>query len=228
MIHRFSQKSELLQPLLAVIPPLLPVILSFTTCLITKAILLAVRLRLVPSGAGDFTSGVIPHDGELDIGHAASSAGHASLYDVPQDNGDASGVATSGLGALTAGEIPAEASVAGSDDSDGEDYAWIDQWMEDGGDAAGFWAAPSEAGPLTGGILGAPIGAEALSAGVLPADGVVAVGVAIAADEPASMSDLAQTNAAEGDTEGEELAAVGGTSSFAESMNLGMWSLSYD
>jgi hypothetical protein len=79
------------------------------------------------SGAGDFTSGVIPHDGELDIGHAASSDGHASLYDVPQDNGDASGVATSGLGALTAGEIPAEASVAGSDDSDGEEYAWIDQ-----------------------------------------------------------------------------------------------------
>jgi hypothetical protein len=47
MIHRFPQRYELLQPILAVITPLLPVILSFTTCLITKAILLAVRLRLV-------------------------------------------------------------------------------------------------------------------------------------------------------------------------------------
>jgi hypothetical protein len=89
--------------------------------------------------------------------------------------------------------------------------------MEDGGDAAGFWAAP-----------GAPMGAVALSAGKIGADGVVAVGDAIAADEPASMSDLAQTNAAESDTEGEDLAAVGGTSSFAESMNSGMWWLSYD
>jgi hypothetical protein len=31
--------------------------------------------------------------------------------------------------------------VAGIVDVDGEDFAWVDQWMEDGGDAAGFWAA---------------------------------------------------------------------------------------
>jgi hypothetical protein len=42
------------------------------------------------------------------------------------------------------------------------------------------------------------------------------------------MSDLAQTDATEVDMEGENLAAVGGSSSFAESMNLGMWSLSYE
>jgi hypothetical protein len=67
--------------------------------------------------------------------------------------------------------------------------------MKDGGDAARFWAASGEAGPLTGGIWGAPMGAEALSAGEIGADGVVAVGDAIAADEPASMSDHAQTGA---------------------------------
>jgi hypothetical protein len=85
--------------------------------------------------------------------------------------------------------------VAGIVDVDGEDFAWVDQWIEDGGDAARFWAAPGEAGPLIGGIWGTPIGGETLSAGETLADGVVAVGEAIAADEPASMSHLAQTNA---------------------------------
>jgi hypothetical protein len=106
--------------------------------------------------------------------------------------------------------------VAGIDDFDGDDFAWVDQWIADGGDAAGFWVAPGEAGPLTGGIWGTPIG------------GVVAVGEAIAADEPASLSDQAQTDAGELDREGDALAAVGGVSSFAESMRVGMWSLSYD
>jgi hypothetical protein len=125
---------------------------------------------------------------------------------------------------LTTCDLPGDGSV----EFDGQDFAWIDQWMEDGGDASGCFAAPGEAGPLTGGIWSAPIGAEALGAGEIPADGVVAVADAIAADEPASMSDLAQTDATEVDMEGENLAAVGGSSSFAESMNLGMWSLSYD
>jgi hypothetical protein len=107
--------------------------------------------------------------------------------------------------------------VAGIVDVDGDDFAWVDQWIEDGGDAAGFWAAPGEAGPLTGGIWGTPIGDETL------ADGVVAVGEAVAADEPTSMSDLAQTDATDVDMEGENLAAVGGSSSFADSINLGMW-----
>jgi hypothetical protein len=105
---------------------------------------------------------------------------------------------------------------AGIVDFDGDDLAWVDQWIADGGDAAGFWAAPGEAGPLTGGIWGTPIG------------GVDAVGEAIAADEPASLSDQAQTDAGESDEEGDALAAVGGASSFEESMNMGMWSLSYD
>jgi hypothetical protein len=100
--------------------------------------------------------------------------------------------------------------------------------MEDGGDAAGFWAAPGEAGPLTGGIWGAPMGAEALSASEIGADGVVAVGDTIAADEPASLSDHTQTDAGESDTEGQDWAAVGGVSSFAQSMDVGMWSLSYE
>jgi hypothetical protein len=107
--------------------------------------------------------------------------------------------------------------VAGIVDVDGDDFAWVDQWIDDGGDAAGFWAAPGEARPLTGGIWGTPIGGETL------ADGVVAVGEAVAADEPTSMSDLAQTDATDVDMEGENLAAVGGSSSFAESINLGMW-----
>jgi hypothetical protein len=106
--------------------------------------------------------------------------------------------------------------VAGIVDFDDDDFAWVDQWIEDGGDAAGFWAAPGEAGPLTGGIWGTPIG------------GVDAVGEAIAADEPASLSDQAQTDAGESEREGVALAAVGGVSSFAESMREGMWSLSYD
>jgi hypothetical protein len=105
---------------------------------------------------------------------------------------------------------------AGIVDFDGDDLAWVDQWIADGGDAAGFWAAPGEAGPLTGGIWGTPIG------------GVDAVGEAIAADEPASLSDQAQTDAGELDREGDALAAVGGVSSFAESLREGMWSLSYD
>jgi hypothetical protein len=125
---------------------------------------------------------------------------------------------------LTTCDLPADGSV----EFDGQDFAWIDQWMGDGGDAAGFWAAPGEAGPLTGGIWGAPIGGETHSADESLADGVVAVGEAIAADQPASLSDHAHTNVAEGDTEGEDLAAVGGTSRFAESMNLGKWWLSYD
>jgi hypothetical protein len=112
--------------------------------------------------------------------------------------------------------------VAGIVELDGDDFAWVDQWIEDGGDAAGFWAAPGEAGPLTGGIWGTPIGGEIL------ADGVVAVGEAIAADEPTSLSDHAHTDASESDREGDALAAVGGVSSFAESMRVGMWSLSYD
>jgi hypothetical protein len=75
-------------------------------------------------------------------------------------------------------------------------------------DAAEVWAAPGEAGPLTGGIWSAPIGAEALGAGEISADGVVAVADAIAADEPASMSDLTQTDAAEVVTDDQDWAAV--------------------
>jgi hypothetical protein len=81
------------------------------------------------------------------------------------------------------GGVPTATSSTGRDDDggvdgivdvDGDDFAWVDQWIEDGGDAAGFWAAPGEAGPLTGGIWGTPIGGETL------ADGVVAVGEAVA------------------------------------------------
>jgi hypothetical protein len=115
-----------------------------------------------------------------------------------------------------AGALTPTNDVAGIDDFDGDDFAWVDQWIADGGDAAGFWAAPGEAGPLTGGIWGTPIG------------GVDAVGEAIAADEPASLSEQAQADAGELDGEGDALAAVGGVSSFAESMRMGMWSLSYD
>jgi hypothetical protein len=52
------------------------------------------------------------------------------------------------------------------------------------------------------------MGAEALGAGEIPADGVVAVADAIAADEPASMSDLTQTDAAEVVTDDQDWAAV--------------------
>jgi hypothetical protein len=156
----------------------------------------------------------------------ATSSGDAALNVLPhgEDDSAGTGAAANGLGALTTSELTADGSV----EFDGQDFAWIHQWMEDGSDAAGFWAAPGEAGPLTGGIWGTPIGGETLSAGETLADGVVAVGEAIAADQPASMSDLAQTDATEVDMEGENLAAVGGSSSFAESMNLGKWSLSYD
>jgi hypothetical protein len=118
--------------------------------------------------------------------------------------------------------------VAGIVDFDGDDLSWVDQWVADGGDAAGFWAPPGEAGPLTGGIWGAPMGAEALTAGEMYPDGVVAVGEAIYADEPASISDFAQNDAAEVDTEGDAQAAVNWAFSFEESMALGMWSLSSD
>jgi hypothetical protein len=90
------------------------------------------------------------------------------------------------------------------------DLSWVDQWVADGGDAAGFWVAPGEAGPLTGGIWGTPTG------------GVDAVGEAIPADEPASVPADAQTDAREGDS------LAGGVGSFEESMRAGMWSLSYE
>jgi hypothetical protein len=138
--------------------------------------------------------------------HTATFSGDAALHDLPHGEGDSAGTeaTASGLGAWATGELPADGSV----DFDGEDFSWIDQWMEDGGDAAGIWAAPGEAGPLTGGIWSAPIGAEALGAGEITADGVVAVADAIAADEPASMSDLTQTDAAEVVTDDQDWAAV--------------------
>jgi hypothetical protein len=67
---------------------------------------------------------------------------------------------------------------------------------------------PGEAGPLTDGIWGTPIGGETLSAGESLADGVVAVGEAIAADEPTSMFDRTQTDAAEVVTDNKNWAAV--------------------
>jgi hypothetical protein len=106
-----------------------------------------------------------------------SAGGHASLYDVRQDDENASAVAAGGW---TAGELPAEGGVDGSDDFNADDYAWVDKWIEDGGDAAGFWTAPGEAGPLTGGIWSTPIGAGAPSADEVPADGEVATGDGIA------------------------------------------------
>jgi hypothetical protein len=51
---------------------------------------------------------------------------------------------------------------------------------------------------------------------------VVAIGDAIAADEPASMSELAQTKAAAFDTEGEDLAALGGSCRACGPQNPGM------
>jgi hypothetical protein len=136
----------------------------------------------------------------------ATSTGDAALHDLPHGEGDSAstGATASGLGALTTGELPGDGSVY----FDCEDFSWIDHWMEDGSDAAEFWAAPGEAGPLTGGVWSAPIGAEALGAGEIPADGVVAVADAIAADEPASMGDPTQTDAAEVVTDGQDWAAV--------------------
>jgi hypothetical protein len=183
---------------------------------------------LAGSGAVDGVAGGAADVPDAYSAHSDDDEDDASLYCYPPNRGPAA--IPTAEAALDAGVPTATLStgrdddggVAGIVDVEADDFAWVDQWIEDGGDAAGFWAAPGEAGPLTGGIWGMPIGGETL------ADGVVAVGEAIVADEPTSISDLAETDATEVDMEGENLAAVGGSPSFAESMNMGMWWLSYD
>jgi hypothetical protein len=143
----------------------------------------------------------------------ASSPGHASLHDVPQDRENASRAAAGGLGALTTSELPDD----GSDFFDGEGFPPTNEWMEDGGDAARNNLPHGEDDSAGTQATASGIGAETTSE-------LTAGGSLFFAGQDFSWID-------QWVEDGEEAAArfwAGGASSFAESMDSGMWSLSYD
>jgi hypothetical protein len=96
---------------------------------------MSARRRTAAGGDDTQISAEIRAPTAVACGHTATATGHSALNDLHHGDGDSAGTgaAANGLGALTTSDLTADGSV----EFDGEDRSWIDQWVEDSGDAAG-------------------------------------------------------------------------------------------